>query len=46
MRNHPTLPDGFIGSAVVTADRDIVAAVNVVNTGSGDAAMSYSGANR
>ncbi|MFQ5594558.1 MAG: hypothetical protein ACE5HA_10455 [Anaerolineae bacterium] len=44
--NNPDLPNGFVGSAIITSDQPIVAVVNVANAGGGDAAMSYNGFNR
>ena len=41
------MPDGFIGSAVVTSDQPVVAVVNETNYArTGDAAMSYTGINQ
>jgi len=37
------IPNGFNGSAVVTADKDVVAIVNQNNDGISDGALSYSG---
>jgi len=45
---NPSLPLGFIGSAVITADQPIVAESNIAKSPSSseDGAMSYSGVNR
>jgi hypothetical protein len=38
-----TVPEGFVGSAVVGADQPIAAIVNVTNRGTGDASAQYQG---